>query len=101
MIGTATAGDDGSWTAEVRIPSDIEIGEHSIQVEGTAPGDVDRTIRATLRVADPTSVLTLPEPGSDLTFLNYSILIGALGALFAMVATGSRRRSFTADSFKF
>ena len=101
MIGTATAGDDGSWTVEVRIPSEVEIGEHSIQIEGTAPGDIDRTIRATLMVADPTPVMTLPESGSDLTLLNYSILIGALGALFAMVATGSRRRSFGADSFEF
>ena len=95
MLGTATAGADGSWTLEVDVPAEIEIGEHAIQVEGTASDGAERSIRATLMIADSTPSVTLPETGSDTSLLNYAILIAALGALFALMTTRSRRGLIT------
>lgn len=92
QTAATTAGADGTWTLEVRIAPDVAVGEHSLQAEGTSSAGVDRSIRATLLVADPTPVVVLPESGTDLDMMNYAILIAALGAMLALLATGTRRR---------
>lgn len=86
VLGSATAGDDGSVTAEVRIPARTETGPAALHVVGGDPGAV---AAVPLQVA---SAVTDAGPGqaSSLPLLLAAGALSATGA--ALVSATTRRR---------
>ena len=89
LIGVVTVDADGTFEERFDVPTDIAIGDHTIQAEGTARGGGARAISAGVELqAD----VELPATGSD---VRYSIVvivmaIGTIMRLFAMRSRGTR-----------
>jgi uncharacterized surface anchored protein len=103
-LGTPTAGDDGTVSLEVTIPTTTATGQHTIEATGTG---ISAAITATLNVvsceeAPTTTVVTpggsLPSTGSNstMTLVRFGLALAAIGGVLLAVAAKRRRRAVIA-----
>src|SRR5439155_20284977 len=65
LLGHVVASSSGRFSTTVTIPAGTELGPHTIEVTGTAPGGGPRVLDLDVWVVEPTvtpPVLTLPDP---------------------------------------
>ena len=91
-LGTTTTTADGTFTFEVVIPGDFELGDHVLQVEGTVLADVEQATFIGLLVLDRT-VPELPATGRNAS-TSLSALLLATGLMLTISV--SRRRTGSA-----
>lgn len=91
LLGSATTTETGTFTFDVVVPLDFELGDHVLQVEGTVDSDVDQATFIGLTVLDRSAV-ELPATGSNWSGALAAWMI-AVGAVLALVS--SRRRPGT------
>ena len=91
-LGTTTTTADGTFTFEVVIPGDFELGDHVLQVEGTVLADVEQATFIGLLVLDRT-VPELPATGREASTSLPALLL-AIGLMLTIGV--SRRRTDTA-----
>jgi hypothetical protein len=102
-LGSATVGDDGTFSVEVTIPETTATGEHTVSATGTG---IDAAITATLEVvsceapATTTTVVggALPRTGSNSTMplVRAGLALTAIGGVLLAVAAKRRRRTAVA-----
>jgi len=85
VLGSATADDDGSVAAEVRIPARTEAGPAALHVVG---GDADAVAAVPLQVA---AAMTAAVPG-EMSSLPLLLAAGALSATGAALVSATARR---------
>ena len=96
VIGSTTGDpDDGSFSAQVTIPSDITPGTHTIRVSGEAfdgSGPVVYSTTVTVVGGAAPGAGTLPRTGDDTTIplTRVAIMLVAVGSAFVI---GARRRA--------
>ena len=86
-LGTTTTTADGTFTFEVVIPGDFELGDHVLQVEGTVLADVEQATFIGLLVLDRT-VPELPATGREASTSLPALLL----AIGLMLTIGVSRR---------
>jgi hypothetical protein len=96
-LGTATTGDDGSFSKTVTIPADTPVGTHTIEITGTDASQQPATHSVEIDVVAATgSTVTTTAPGgtTPLPFTGGStlpLLFVALALLGGGVAMAARR----------
>ncbi len=91
-LGTATAGSDGSFTADVALPC-LDAGSHTITATGTGADGSSKTASTSVTLSggcDPATG-TLPHTGSDSTPM--LTLVAGLLLVGAVLLIAARRRS--------
>lgn len=99
-LGTPTAGEDGTISIEVVIPTTTATGTHTIKATGTG---IDAAITATINVVAceeaPTTTVAaggdLPRTGSNstMTMVRTGLALAAIGGVLLAVAAKRRRRA--------
>jgi hypothetical protein len=97
-LGTATTGNDGSFSKTVTIPADTSVGEHTIEITGTDANQqpATHTVEIDVVTAEGTTVTTVGTGGTGtLPFTGGStlpLLFVALSLLGGGIAMAARRR---------
>jgi len=95
-VGTATVGEDGTWTFEHTIPNDMEPGVYEVTADGCESGDV---LSTTITVTAPAAAApaAIPRTGSSSTepLVRTGAVLIAAGAVLVYAV---RRRHQAATS---
>ena len=87
-LGSTTTLADGTFSLDVIVPGSFELGQHTLQVEGTIPSDVIQSTFLGFSVLDRESD-SLPTTGSGPRG-EAALLLTALGLLLTITASGRR-----------
>ncbi|MFI2754173.1 LPXTG cell wall anchor domain-containing protein [Cellulomonas sp. P22] len=92
LLGEAVVGADGTFSARFTLPAGVVAGDHTVQLNGTAPDGSLRSLMAGV-VVQSVGSSRLPATGSDVTgllALSAGLLVAGAGALAVRRRGGAR-----------
>jgi len=94
-LGSATVGDDGTFSKSVTIPAGFESGAHTIQVSGTNSDGDATSASVSITVTAAVTTTTVARGSGSLPFTGSSLLpllVVGVSAIAAGLALRRRRR---------
>jgi titin len=92
LLGTLTAGPDGSVSGQLAIPAGLQSGDHTIQLNGVGPDGITRTLTLAVAVLDATARNTSSGGLLALTGAANTQLLLLAGASFILSGLEIQRR---------
>ena len=92
-LGATTTADDGSFSFDVVVPDDFELGDHTLQIEGTLSLDVDQATFLGLKLLErstDTPQLPITGSGSGSNLPTLSLVVLFIGLLVGLLSRQRR-----------
>lgn len=84
FIGTVLTDSEGKFVGQIDIPKNLELGQHTLQLNGTTPSGEIRSLAVGVEVEQPTQELA-SEPNSQFILISIFSIIGAIAVLVIVI----------------